>query len=89
METKCWLWPDHAIGKRESRQLREEHNSVVNINADLLAACKRAIVALEQTRRYAVDRPVMNTPIVTVIQRAGTAIVAMQEAIARAEGRHA
>lgn len=36
MESKCWLWPDHAIGKRESRELREEHNSVVNVNAELL-----------------------------------------------------
>lgn len=31
---KCWLWPDHNIGKRESRQLREEHNRVVNQLAD-------------------------------------------------------
>jgi hypothetical protein len=27
---KPWLWPDHAIGKRESRRLREEHNAAVN-----------------------------------------------------------
>lgn len=25
-----WLWPDHRIGKRESRRLREEHNGSVN-----------------------------------------------------------
>ena len=36
---RCWLWPDHAIGKQESRQLREEHNAVVNSHAELLAAC--------------------------------------------------
>ncbi len=22
-----WLWPDHAIGKRESRTLRDDHNA--------------------------------------------------------------
>jgi hypothetical protein len=33
----CWLWPDHVIGKRESRQLRDEHNALVNDHAALLA----------------------------------------------------
>ena len=28
--TKTWLWPDRVIGKRESRELREEHNALVN-----------------------------------------------------------
>jgi hypothetical protein len=28
VKTQCWLWPDHPIGKRESRELREEHNGV-------------------------------------------------------------
>jgi len=27
---KSWLWPDRQIGKRESRELREEHNALVN-----------------------------------------------------------
>jgi hypothetical protein len=35
---KFWHWPDHMIGKRESRVLREEHNQVVNLNCDLVAA---------------------------------------------------
>ena len=26
----CWLWPDHTIGERESRTLREEHNALAN-----------------------------------------------------------
>lgn len=38
-----WLWPDHVIGKRESRRLREEHNAVVNSHDDLLAACEAAV----------------------------------------------
>lgn len=29
-EFKAWLWPDKTIGKKESRQLREEHNKLVN-----------------------------------------------------------
>ena len=43
----CWLWPDHEMGKRESRRLRDEHNACINaladanaVNADLLTACK-------------------------------------------------
>jgi hypothetical protein len=27
---RTWLWPDRPIGKRESRQLREEHNKAIN-----------------------------------------------------------
>lgn len=38
---KCWLWPDRTIGKRESRQLREEHNKIVNQHAELLEAVKK------------------------------------------------
>ena len=38
---KTWLWPDRKISKTESRALREEHNALVNVSADLLAqACK-------------------------------------------------
>lgn len=33
---KTWLWPDRAIGKRESRELREAHNATVNMAAELL-----------------------------------------------------
>ena len=32
----AWLWPDRRIGKRESRRLREEHNALYNINAELV-----------------------------------------------------
>lgn len=43
---KCWLWPDKTIGKKESRQLREEHNEVVNLNADMLEALEVCQVQL-------------------------------------------
>ncbi len=37
MKTKVqsWLWPDRTISKRESRQLREEHNALVNQCSEL------------------------------------------------------
>lgn len=38
-----WLWPDHRIGMRESRRLREEHNALVDSHAELLVACKELL----------------------------------------------
>lgn len=38
MNQTTWHWPDHVIGKRESRRLREEHNALANSHAELLAA---------------------------------------------------
>ena len=38
MKSAPWLWPDHVIGKRESRRLREEHNALANEQAELLKA---------------------------------------------------
>lgn len=29
-------WPDHVIGKRESRAIREQHNALFNSHAELL-----------------------------------------------------
>ena len=43
MKTQSWLWPDRTIGKAESRQLREEHNALVNSHAELLEALQRFI----------------------------------------------
>ncbi len=37
---KHWLWPNHAISKRESAVLRTEHNEVVNEHAELQRALK-------------------------------------------------
>lgn len=33
-----WLWPDRVICKRESRELRDEHNNLVNIKNKLVEA---------------------------------------------------
>lgn len=42
-----FLWPDHVIGKRESRTIREEHNALVNAHAALLAENAALRAALE------------------------------------------
>lgn len=42
------LWPDHNIGKRESRKLREEHNRVVNSHWELLNALKLCLECAEE-----------------------------------------
>ena len=43
---QSWLWPDRTIGKRESRQLREEHNELVNEHAAMLDALRWCISEL-------------------------------------------
>lgn len=43
---QSWLWPDHNIGLRESRRLREEHNALVNSHAALVSACESADKAM-------------------------------------------
>jgi len=45
--TRSWLWPDRTIGKRESRELREEHNRVINLNAGLLDTLRMVQVACD------------------------------------------
>lgn len=47
MKTQSWLWHDRAISKRESRQLRVEHNRLVNLNAELLEACHGFLKAVQ------------------------------------------
>lgn len=34
-------WPDHVIGKRESRTIRQEHNMLFNSHDDLLTLAKK------------------------------------------------
>ena len=43
MRHKSFLWPDHIIGKGESRRIREEHNAAINALADALAACRMVV----------------------------------------------
>ena len=50
MTTQSWLWPDRTIGKRESRQLREEHNALVNEHAAMRDALRELSEAVKPTR---------------------------------------
>ena len=43
MKQTTWHWPDHVIGKRESRRLREEHNELADSHAELVASLERSL----------------------------------------------
>jgi hypothetical protein len=47
VKAQSWLWPDRTISERESRQLREEHNALVNLNAELLEALEAVLQTCE------------------------------------------
>jgi hypothetical protein len=49
IKTDAWLWPDHVVGTRESRELRESHNALVNNHAALLAERDRLTQCLTRT----------------------------------------
>ncbi len=52
--SEFWHWPDHVIGKRESRRLREEHNARMNERRELLHVLEKA---LPQIKRYRMTDP--------------------------------
>ena len=43
MKQTTWHWPDHVIGKRESRRLREEHNALANSHSELVAVLSQLL----------------------------------------------
>lgn len=43
MKHTPFLWPDHVIGKRESRAIREAQNALYNSHAELLAALQGVV----------------------------------------------
>ena len=47
MRHKSFLWPDHNIGKRESRRIREEHNAAINDMSELLEALRETLSWME------------------------------------------
>jgi hypothetical protein len=77
---KPWLWPDHVIGKRESRRLREEHNAAVNDCADLLAAGERMAAVI---RMGSIDNVSLREGAIVL----RVALDKWDAAIAKAEGR--
>jgi hypothetical protein len=50
--TLTWLWPDHTIGKRESRELREEHNATVSALCNLIEATEYLIQDHPGTEKF-------------------------------------
>mgnify|MGYP000891963766 FL=1 len=42
-----WHWPDRVIGKRESRQLRDEHNATENLLHDAIDLLDAAAARVE------------------------------------------
>lgn len=48
---QSWLWPDHNIGLRESRKLREEHNALVNSHAALVEALEGCLESMAKVRQ--------------------------------------
>ena len=47
MNQTTWHWPDHVIGKRESRRLREEHNALAGNHNELVAALSQLLNTCE------------------------------------------
>lgn len=56
-KSKFWHWPDRAIGKRESRRLREEHNREMNRAARLENLLGQALVYVEDQLDDPVNKP--------------------------------
>jgi hypothetical protein len=74
-----WLWPDHTIGKRESRELREEHNRAVNDHADAV----RVLRDLVDVTRQAAERTTLTG---SDLERLAKRIKAAEQQIIKAEG---
>ncbi len=75
---KPWLWPDRTIGKRESRELREEHNRAVNDHADAL----RVLRDLVDVTRQAAERTTLTG---SDLERLAKRIKAAEQQIAKGE----
>ena len=75
-----WLWPNRAIGKRESEKLRKEHNLLVSNHARLLEALR----CLVRRSANQLDQSPTRDGIDNV-----DALVAARAAIAKAEGGEA
>lgn len=62
---KPWLWPDHDIGKREGRALREEHNAAVEEHRSALALLSRLLTHLEREGVENIDTREARTVVTT------------------------
>ena len=52
MKHNAFHWPDHVIGKRESRRIRDQHNALFNSHAELLGALQDALKLVQVAKRY-------------------------------------
>lgn len=52
MKHTAFHWPDHVIGKRESRRIRDQHNALFNSHAELLGALQDALKVIQTAKRY-------------------------------------
>jgi len=82
-------WPDHVIGKRESRRIRDDHNALYNSHAELLRAlrlCEKPMqIALDSAEWREAHKPDIaqeapNSP------ELAFALAAVRNSIAQAEG---
>ncbi|MCC6132486.1 MAG: hypothetical protein IT186_21390 [Acidobacteria bacterium] len=90
---RSWLWPDRVIPKAESRQIREEHNALVNSHHDLLEVCKEL---LEEHYLFHVEREKWICPYclceafytpVNFPHSSTCPVIKARQVIAKAEGR--
>lgn len=79
MAHTAFHWPDHVIGQRESREIREAHNALYNDYHELLEAVRglfRECSMIHSKWGNSCNR-----------KEASAAIEAARAAIAKAEGR--
>ena len=50
-------WPDHNIGKRESRRIREEHNALFNSHAELLDSLSEMVEMMDSGDEHGKGSP--------------------------------
>lgn len=62
-----FLWPDHVIGKRESRRIRDDHNALYNSHHELLTALQFVLPSIrgayEQDSDWSGDVKIVETAI--------------------------
>ena len=80
MKQTTWHWPDHVIGKRESRRLREEHNTLANSHAELMKAIDNALESLAADYEHMCD---IGTP--REIDETGKIYMGARDALAKAK----
>jgi hypothetical protein len=76
-----FLWPDHAIGKRESREIREQHNASIQA---LLDERRELLEALEGFLAWEIEREEGSAYLARV--QKPVAVERVRAAIAKARG---